>query len=318
MTRWKGTALHDVLGAWTFVWSYAPIAAALAVFARWPSVWTFALAFALTAFRQNALFVVAHESFHNTLFRSRPLNEVLGGWLAARPILLPYAQSRHSHWEHHRHVGTAEDPDRYAWAWERDRRGAWLGHYTLTLLALPFVARAARAVLGIVRGRAAAPAEDQGRQGLAVDSGAKMEILRLGVTHLVILGVYAVTVGPVAYFTLWLLPAITLRVVIDDLRQFLEHREGRICIYRAGPVERFLLGPFNFHLHGFHHAVASEPWFCLPAIEERAREKLPDIVVLRSYTREIARFAAGRPLVPAGVSGGEAAPASSTTAASPR
>lgn len=87
MRRFKGTWFHDVLGVWTVVWSYGPILVATAAFARWPSGWTFALAFAITVFRQNSIFVVAHERFHGTLFRNREVNTLVGAYIAAAPIV---------------------------------------------------------------------------------------------------------------------------------------------------------------------------------------------------------------------------------------
>jgi fatty acid desaturase len=309
--RLKGTWLHDVLGAWTLVWSYAPILAALAVFARWPSALTFAGAFLMVVIRQNALFVVAHECFHGTLFRRRGVNAWVGAWLAASPIVLPYAQSRRLHLEHHRRVGEHDDPSRYAWDFPVTERSRWLRYFGGVLTAVPFVVRAVTMVLG--RGGAPAAA----RPGLEDGGSSKADLLRVVVVHLVLLGAFTLTLGPLWYFLLWLLPSIGAHLVLDDLRQFLEHREGQLVIYRAGPIERFVFGPFNFHLHAFHHAIASEPWFCVPSSEERARRKAPHIHTLGSYTVEIVRYLRGRGL--RDVTGGaEGAAAGSTIDPSPR
>ena len=106
-------------------WSYGPIVLAIGLYAERPRVWTFALAFVVVAARQNALFVVAHESWHRNLFPWRRLNDLAGAWLASYPIVLPHWQGRHAHLEHHRTVGTESDPDRYAWGWAVDERGAF-------------------------------------------------------------------------------------------------------------------------------------------------------------------------------------------------
>lgn len=312
MYRFKGTWLHDVLGAWTIVWSYGPIIAATWAFARWPSAWTFALAFLVTVFRQNAIFVVAHECFHGTLFRNRKVNAVIGAYVAAAPIVMPYSQSRRIHLDHHRHVGENDDPSRYAWDWPTEKRGAWLLYYAGLCTTLPFAVRAVKTVLG--KHAPTATTITSERRGLEAASESKVDLARVAIVHLALLGLYTVTIGPIWYFTLWLLPAIGPHMVLDDLRQFLEHREGRLVIYRAGPIERFLFGPFNFHLHAFHHAIASEPWFCVPSIEERARAKAPGIHTLGSYTGEIIRYVRGRGLAaPAIRASAEAADAGSTT-----
>ena len=311
MHRLKGTWLHDALGVWTIVWSYAPILGALGLFARWPSPWTFAAAFLMAVVRQNALFVVAHECFHGTLFRNRKVNAALGAWIAAAPIILPYAQSRRIHLDHHRRVGQEDDPSRYAWDFPTTERGRWLRYFGGVLTTVPFVARSLKMVLG----KGAPPVTDA-RAGLEDGGSSKIDLLRVVVAHLVLLGLFSVTLGWIWYFALWLLPAIGAHLVLDDLRQFLEHREGKLVVYRAGPIERFVYGPFNFHLHAFHHAYASEPWFCVPASEARARAKAPHIHTLDSYTLEIVRYLRGRGL--ASVSASSAAGAGSTIDPSPR
>lgn len=314
MHRLKGTWGHDLLGVWAVLWSYGPIIAALAVFARWPSVGTFALAFVTTTFRQNAIFVVAHECFHGTLFRNRRVNELVGAYVAASPILMPYAQSRRIHLDHHRRVGREDDPSRYAWDWPRPRRGHWLLYLAAMSTGVPFVVRALRSLRG--RGTTAVEQTTE-RRGLETGENMKRDFIRVIVSHAAIFGLFTLTIGPLWYFALWLAPALGPHLVIDDMRQFLEHRDGGLVIYRAGPIERFLWGPFNFHLHAFHHAIASEPWFCVPSIEARARAKEPNIRTLPSYTLEIVRYlrGAGAPALTASVA---EAPADSTSAPSSR
>jgi fatty acid desaturase len=61
--------------------------------------------------RQLGLAVLMHEAGHKTLFRSAWLNELLGQWLAAFPVLGDCNAYGASHREHHRLAGTDEDPD---------------------------------------------------------------------------------------------------------------------------------------------------------------------------------------------------------------
>ncbi|HEY2514409.1 MAG TPA: fatty acid desaturase [Polyangiaceae bacterium] len=311
MQRWKGTWVHDALGAWMILWCYAPIVAAAALFSRHPNALTFALAFVISATRQNALFVVAHESWHYTLFRSRRANVVLGTWLAAFPILLPWAQARHLHLEHHRKVGTANDPDRYAWGWQLAERGPWVRHMLAVATGLPFASRVARIALRLppppadpLRPRPVAPPELRGRGELA----------KLVFVQIVIGAAFTATIGWPWFFAFWVAPLLTLRLVVDEVRQFLEHREGRLVVYHANPLERFALGAFNFHLHAVHHVFASEPWFCLGALESKALAKRPEIAQHGSYAVELFAYLRGTPRMAAEVSRpDEAGSASSNT-----
>jgi len=301
--RCKGTFFHDLLGAWAIAWTYLPMLAALALFARWPALWSFALAFVMISVRQNALFVVAHESWHLTLFRSRRASELAGAWLASYPLLMPNGPTREGHLEHHRRVGTLEDPDRYAWNWGLEERAAWARHLLAVASGVPFLVRAGRALLGLP-----APAGESARRMRPSHNlaGDRRELLGLGVVQLTLLGLFAVTIGWYWYFALWLLPAISLHLVVDEMRQFLEHRNGRILVYEASPLGRFILGAFNFHLHAVHHVFASEPWFCLPALKERALGKRSDIVRLKGYFGELVAYLRGRDRV--GLSPPESAP----------
>jgi fatty acid desaturase len=111
--------------------------------------------------------------------------------------------------------------------------------------------------------------------------------------QLVIGAIFALTVGWPWFLAFWVAPLLTLRLVVDELRQFLEHRNGRLIVYHANPIERFALGAFNFHLHAVHHVFASEPWFCLGELEAKALEKRPDVVQARSYAAALFAYLRG-------------------------
>ncbi|MEZ4260262.1 MAG: fatty acid desaturase [Polyangiaceae bacterium] len=293
--RMTGTPLHDALGVWMLVWSYAPIVAAIWVFDRWPSVGTLLLAIVITGVRMNALFVAAHEAYHYNLFRSRKLNVWVGGALASYAVMMPFFHSRTSHWDHHRYVGTDRDPDAPAWDWSAHERWRFAREMLMLATGLSYVERVARLVLGVPR------VETNGaRRARPMPEGdlKTQEIKRLVAAQLAVLGVFTVTIGPMWYVPLWLLPSVSIFRAWVSLREMLEHRRGAIIVYRAGLIERFLLGCFNFHLHAYHHAHASAPWFTLPALKEKAHAKLDGIVYLDSYFAELYAYMRGRSVVP--------------------
>jgi fatty acid desaturase len=277
------------------VWSYAPAVAALWVFHRWANPGTFVLALVVVSMRMNALFVVAHESWHYNLFRSRKLNEIAGAIFAAWPTVMPYVHNRTSHWNHHRHVGTERDPDSYAWAWKDDERGLLARELFFTATGLGYAVRIARLVFGLQKpppapGRPPRPGMER--------AAALREIPRLLLVHLVIFSIFWKTMGPLWYFPLWLFPALGPYPAITGLREFLEHRRGALIVYRAGPIGRFVFGCFNFHLHAYHHACAAAPWFTLPEYRERALRKVPSIVTMDGYFGELFSFMVGRSCAP--------------------
>jgi fatty acid desaturase len=305
--RMTGTPLHDALGVWMLVWSYAPVVAAIWAFHRWPSPGTFVLAMVTSGVRMNALFVAAHEAYHYNLFRSRKLNVWIGGALASYSVMMPFFHNRTIHWDHHRYVGTQRDPDSPAWDWPEHQRWLFAREMLMLGTGLSYVDRIARIILGIPRPEASGTRK--ARPMLQGDLK-RQEIKRLVATQLAILGVFTVTVGPQWYVPLWLFPAISIFPAWATLREMLEHRRGAIIVYRAGPIERFLLGCFNFHLHAYHHAHASAPWFTLPMMRDKAHAKLDGIVYLDSYFAELFAYLRGRSVVPSrGVEPSEAMPA---------
>ena len=293
--RIVGTWLHDLLGGWVVFACYAPIVLSLGVFAHARTPATFAFAFVVVGFRMNALFVLVHESWHYNLFRSRRVNEWIGGALGSYPIVAPYFQDRTSHWNHHRYVGTLRDPNSWAWDFPDGDRRVFLRELLRIGSGVAFAERILRLVL---RRPAPPPPPDRPPRPVLEGDMAKREIKRLALVHVVILGLFTVTIGWPWYFLLWLLPAVTLYPAVALVRELLEHRRGALIVYETGPLERFLFGCFNFHLHAFHHAHASAPWFVLPELRAIATRKQPGIVFLRSYVVELARYLRGTSTVP--------------------
>jgi hypothetical protein len=105
------TARSNLAGLALLVGNWAAIALIFSVVAAWPNVFTALAALFLLGGRQLGLAVLMHEAGHKTLFRSQRLNQTLGEWLAAYPVLGDCGAYGASHREHHRLAGTDEDPD---------------------------------------------------------------------------------------------------------------------------------------------------------------------------------------------------------------
>ena len=75
----------------------------------WPSAWIALLVFVIGV-QQHALFILAHESAHYRLFRSRTLNDIVGRaiGMAGGISMCTY---RVIHRLHHNNLYTEEDPD---------------------------------------------------------------------------------------------------------------------------------------------------------------------------------------------------------------
>lgn len=105
------TAKSD-LRAWSMVLgSWLAIAAIFWVVATWTNPLTIIAAIILLAGRMMGLSVLMHDCGHRTLFRSARLNEWVGQWLCALPVMNDQPSYARGHLEHHRMAGTHEDPD---------------------------------------------------------------------------------------------------------------------------------------------------------------------------------------------------------------
>ncbi len=307
MAGHKGTFVHDLLGAWMILWAWTPMVFAIGAAWRWPSAWSFLFAVVFVGCRQNALFVVAHESWHRNLFRSRRWNDWAGAWLGALPIVQTWAASREEHLEHHRTSGTAADPTWPAYAWRPDERADFVRNLVWLVTGLPFVVRAARSVFGRY-----ATAANSARTVPRAAIG-RADLVPLLLCQAVVLCVFAATVGWWRYVVFWLWPAVAVHQAVDELRQFLEHRSGRLIVYRSSAIGRFLLGSFNFHLHGWHHIASQEPWFDLPGLDLASRRRSSEVLVLPGYGPELWAYFRGRVRPEEGV-----IPAGAGASASPR
>jgi beta-carotene/zeaxanthin 4-ketolase len=87
----------------------------------WPLV---PIIFVLQCWLSVGMFIVAHDAMHGSLVPGRPkLNAMIGGIILFLYAGFGWRRMRDAHFQHHRHVGTADDPDfnadnpRDFWPW---------------------------------------------------------------------------------------------------------------------------------------------------------------------------------------------------------
>lgn len=103
---WAVGSTWAVIGA-TFAgvgltWSYLP---------WWGKLLICLAALAVLAGRQLALAILMHDASHNSLFKTKWMNDYLVDWLCARPIWNDVHKYRTHHTRHHAKTSTPEDPD---------------------------------------------------------------------------------------------------------------------------------------------------------------------------------------------------------------
>jgi fatty acid desaturase len=243
-------AWRMVLGTWLF------IAAIFAVVAAWPNPLTIVLAVILLAGRQLALSVLMHECGHRTLFRSARLNDVVGQWLCALPVMNDQPSYARGHLEHHRKAGSHDDPDlpnyrAYPVSRESFRRKVirdLTGQTGFKLLS--YIVRGASGVISQEKRSSALPFVQQ----LLVQLLLLLVLAALGIAWT---------------FLLWVVAYLTVFMLIIRVRQIAEHaavpdlfdpdprRNTRTV--DAPWWQRVVFAPCGVNFHMEHHFMASVP-----------------------------------------------------------
>ncbi|NCF17943.1 MAG: fatty acid desaturase [Haliea sp.] len=259
------TERSDARGAWIVLFNWGFIAAIFAVVALWTNPLTILLAIPLLGGRQMGLAVLMHEAGHKSLFRSVHLNEWVGQWLCAYPILGDCDAYGASHREHHRTAGTDADPDLPNYQDYPVSRASFLrkikrdltGQTGVKLLAGLFTARG-RSIMMREGEKSNAP-----RQGLLVNLLLFAVLLLAGVGEL---------------YLLWLVAYLTAYPLIARIRQVAEHAnvpdlfdlDPRLNTRTTIPkwYERLVFCPNGVNYHVEHHLLASVPCHKLKALHQ--------------------------------------------------
>ena len=267
---------------------------------EWP---TFALIFACYALWLIAIFGVAawslwlavsmmgvvaalhssltHEALHGHPFRAKWLNEAL--MALPLPLFIPYNRFRDLHLAHHQDANLTDpydDPesnylDPAVWVrlprWQR-----WVYQANNTLLG--------RMVLGPIIGQLAFMRDDlRGAVRGDRDIWLAWSLHLPGVA--VVLWIVAQSAMPVWTFVL----SAYLGLALVKIRTFLEHRAHEksrartVIVEDRGPLAFLFL---NNNLHVVHHMNPAAPWYRLPALYRRGKERYlacNEAYVYRSY-----------------------------------
>ena len=269
------TSRSDLMGGWQVACNWMLIVAIFAIVIHWTNPLTVVLAILFLGGRQLGLAVLMHEAGHKTLFRTERLNETIGQWLCAYPVLGDVTAYGASHRTHHRFAGTDQDPDLPNYRAYPVTKASFLrkikrdltGQTGLSLLRMLFGGNGRNLML-----REGEKTNSEQR-GLLVNGVALMLMIAMGV------GVY---------YLLWIAAYLTTYPMIARIRQVAEH--GNVAdLYDPDPrkntrttyanlLERMLFCPNNVNYHLEHHLLASVPAHKLKALHQ--------LLLLRGFYRD--------------------------------
>jgi fatty acid desaturase len=236
-------------GVWLVLHAWLVIAAAMALYACWPSAITLVVAVLVIGSRQLGLAVLMHEGAHWLLFPRSRLNTEVARWLCGWPVWTDLARYRRQHHLHHRHTQQPDDPDLPSIARYPVAPRALLGAAVRDLSTVSFWTglwtwhgwREPRMLWPRLRGPLASNA-------------------------LILAGLAAAGRWDL-YLLLWLLPLATWYPLVTRLRAIAEHallpedddplRNTRTTA--AGPLARAFLAPYWVNYHLEHHLLIFVP-----------------------------------------------------------
>ncbi len=101
---WK--AVIEIFSVWFW------IITAFAMVYFYSNIFTIIIALWIIGGKQLGCAIIMHDTSHYSLFKTKKLNDIIGNWLGAYPMLHNVRQYRPYHLQHHIATGTDEDPDR--------------------------------------------------------------------------------------------------------------------------------------------------------------------------------------------------------------
>ncbi|MCC6572379.1 MAG: fatty acid desaturase [Planctomycetes bacterium] len=281
-----------------FVFTWALIAAAWLVAAKFKMWWVWVPAVLIVGVQLNSLSNLLHDAVHWRVHPSRRFNDNLARWFLAAPLLLPLSVIRTSHLTHHRLLGDAADPDiMYYGNRAKATRLGFVAFLLMLFSGLQFLRVGLKLLFGLRKKAAAAVSTWDGPEGPvpADRSSLRLDVAAVVIAQLAIAALlWALTGYWWAYGVLWLLPAISILVGLNSLRTFCEHIEMTLDDGRPLPrlyttlsmrMERHVIAPMNMNYHGEHHLQVAVPYYNLPKLREFYRENCPAMpyATRRSY-----------------------------------
>jgi len=282
------TQRSNVLAWWAILCNWLIIVGAFSLAALWTNPLTIFAAIIILGGRHLGLGVLMHECGHGTLFQSRSLNQSIGKWLCAAPVLYRIEDYMKNHLQHHALAGSADDPDlsRY-------------GHYPVPAASLR------RKIWRDLTGRTTSnfirnslrlnqvTFDENGKRRFSASLLWQQFHAQI-LTNIALFSILATT-GNAWLYSLWVVAYFSVYMVFSRIRNLAEHAvvpdltspdpllHTRTTIVRWWEKLSFAPNSVNYHLE--HHLLASVPKYRLASFHQALMQKglLKDADVILGY-----------------------------------
>ena len=278
------TAKSDLHAGRLVLGNWLAIAAIFAIVAAYTHPLTIVLAVLLLGGRQLGLSVLMHECGHRTLFRTAKLNDVVGQWWCALPVMNDQPSYARGHLEHHRKAGTVDDPDLSNYQSYPISRDSFRRKMIRDLTGQTGI----KLMGSIFRGASGAISREKRDSALPL-----LQQLAVQLALFMVLSVCGISWA----YLLWAVAYLTVFMFIIRVRQVAEHAavpdlfdpDPRMNTRTVDAPwwQRLLFAPNGVNYHMEHHFMASVPCYRLRALREhlRNRQALDDVPVFRGYAQ---------------------------------
>jgi fatty acid desaturase len=298
----------DIKGLFQLASVWGWVAVAFAMVALWTNVFTVILAMIIIGAKQLGCAIIMHDTSHYSMFRSRKLNDVLGNWLGAWPIIHNVQQYRPYHLRHHIATGTEDDPDTNLADGYPTSRASMLRKFARDLSGLTGVKGYFAIIamhLGFLEYNLGNYIRKLSREERGSAARKAWRNLRGPVaSQLVMLGICWAFGKPLLYL-LWPASMLTTYMFILRVRSMAEHSMvsdksdllQNTRTLKASWLERMLFAPLNVNYHLEHHLLFTVPSYNFPEMHKRLMERglYEKANYSDSYWRIIKMAARGKP-----------------------
>ena len=281
------TERSNTAGWWMLIVNWGLVAIAFALPIIWFHPITLVVSVVLLANRQLGLSILMHECAHYSLFESRQLNQNIGNYLCAAPVLASLDGYRKYHMDHHKLAGTDEDPDYANYKNYPVSKASMTRKILRDLIGLTAIKTLYATVL-MRSGVLDYDLSYQNRKSVTKPTKLQMAVNLLKsfaapiAVHLALFSLLAIS-GNAAFYGLWWISYLTLYMLFLRIRNAAEH--GSVPdLLNTDPLlharttyaswwERLTVAPNYVNFHMEHHLRPSVPCYQLAAFHGFLKEK---------------------------------------------
>lgn len=287
------TSKSDVYGSWAVLSTWAVIGGTFATVAscweylpNWGKLLLCIAALTILAGRQLALAILMHDASHQSLFKSKWLNDIATDWLCARPIWNDLHKYRAHHLRHHSKTSTVDDPDLSLVTGFPTSKKSLMRKFVRDLSGVTGIKFALGRILMDIEKMEWTVSNDRRwieQQGRHWTDYPKAFLKNSGgaiATNAVLFSALWAAGHPKLY-ALWGLAYVTPFPLLLRIRSMAEHAGMETSnsaltntrTTQAGYLARALVAPIHVNYHKEHHLMATVPYFKLPKMHQILRER---------------------------------------------